>query len=46
MMSPAALARTLIAAAFAAVLAFAPAEAQQVVSVTTTVTWTYADAAA
>ncbi|KTE19372.1 alpha/beta hydrolase [Sphingopyxis sp. H050] len=34
--------RTLIVAAFAAVLAFAPAHAQQVVTVTTTtVTWTY-----
>ena len=43
MVSPAALIRTLIAAAFAAVLAFAPAHAQQVVTVTTTVTWTYED---
>ena len=36
--------RTLIVAAFAAILAFAPAHAQQVVTVTTTVTWTYDDA--
>ena len=40
MVSPAALVRTLIIAAFVALLAFAPASAQQVV-VTTTVTWTY-----
>lgn len=39
-----ALVRTLIVAAFAAILAFAPAHAQQVVTVTTTVTWTYEDA--
>lgn len=44
MVSPAAALRTLIVAAFAAVLAFAPAHAQQVVTVTTTVTWTYDDA--
>jgi hypothetical protein len=45
MVSPAALCRTLIVAAFAALLAFAPAHAQQVVTVTTTtVTWTYEDA--
>lgn len=44
MVSPPALLRTLIVAALAAVLAFAPAQAQQVVTVTTTVTWTYADA--
>ncbi|MBN8842866.1 MAG: alpha/beta hydrolase [Sphingomonadales bacterium] len=44
MVSPTALARTLIVAALAAVLAFAPAQAQQVVTVTTTtVTWTYED---
>lgn len=37
--------RTLIVAAFAAVLAFAPAHAQQAISVTTTtVTWVYDDA--
>lgn len=40
-----AFARTLIVATLAAVLAFAPAHAQQVVTVTTTtVTWTYEDA--
>lgn len=44
MVSPAAFIRTLIVAAFAAVLAVAPAHAQQVVTVTTTVTWTYEDA--
>ena len=45
MVSPSALIRTLIVAAFAAVLAFAPAHAQQVMTVTTTtVTWTYEDA--
>ena len=44
MMSPAALVRTLIVAALAAVLAFAPAQAQQVVTITTTtITWDYAD---
>ncbi|KTE04745.1 hypothetical protein [Sphingopyxis sp. H115] len=44
MVSPAALVRTLIVAALAAVLAFAPAHAQQVVTITTTtVTWTYTD---
>ena len=43
MVSPAAFIRTLIVAAFAAVLAVAPAHAQQVVTVTTTVTWTSAD---
>ncbi|WP_260581251.1 alpha/beta hydrolase [Sphingopyxis sp. PET50] len=43
MVSPSALVRTLIALLFAGVLAFAPAHAQQVVTVTTTtVTWTYA----
>ena len=41
MVSPSALLRTLIVAALAAVLAFAPAQAQQVVTITTTVTWTY-----
>jgi hypothetical protein len=42
MVSPAALCRTLIVAALAAVLAFAPAHAQQVVTITTTtVTWSY-----
>ena len=35
--------RTLIVAALAAVLAFAPAHAQQVVTITTTVTWVYDD---
>ncbi|SEH16751.1 hypothetical protein SAMN05428974_1872 [Sphingopyxis sp. YR583] len=45
MVSPSAFLRTLIIAAFAAVLAFAPAHAQQVVTITTTtVTWTYDDA--
>ena len=45
MVSPSAFIRTLIVAAFAAVLAFAPAHAQQVVTITTTtVTWTYDDA--
>ena len=40
-----ALVRTLVIAALAAVLAFAPAHAQQVVTITTTtVTWTYEDA--
>lgn len=44
MVSPSAFLRTLIVAALAAVLAFAPAHAQQVVTITTTtVTWTYAD---
>ncbi|HKX89282.1 MAG TPA: alpha/beta hydrolase [Sphingopyxis sp.] len=43
MVSPSALLRTLIVAALAAVLAFAPAHAQQVVTITTTVTWTYTD---
>ena len=41
MVSPSAILRTLIVAALAAVLAFAPAQAQQVVTITTTVTWTY-----
>lgn len=41
MISPTALARTLFVALCAAVLAFAPARAQQVVTVTTTVTWSY-----
>ncbi|MGQ2930681.1 MAG: alpha/beta hydrolase [Sphingopyxis sp.] len=41
MVSTSALLRTLIVACLAAVLAFAPAQAQQVVT-TTTVTWTYA----
>jgi hypothetical protein len=40
MLSAAALARTLIVALLAGVLAFAPARAQQVIT-TTTVTWTY-----
>lgn len=45
MVSPAALVRTLAIAAFAALLAFAPARAQQVGTVTTTtVTWTRDDA--
>lgn len=44
MVSPSAIVRTLIVALFAAVIAFAPVHAQQVVTVTTTtVTWTYAD---
>ncbi|HZG33222.1 MAG TPA: alpha/beta hydrolase, partial [Sphingopyxis sp.] len=44
MVSTAALVRTLIVASLAAVLAFAPAQAQQVITVTTTtVSWTYAD---
>lgn len=44
MVSPTAFVRTLIVAALAAILAFAPAQAQQLVSVTTTtVTWTYDD---
>ncbi|WP_432768906.1 MAG: alpha/beta hydrolase [Sphingopyxis sp.] len=43
MISPTAFLRTLVIAASAAVLAFAPAQAQQVVTVTTTVSWTYAD---
>jgi hypothetical protein len=43
MASPSAFLRTLIVAALAAVLAFAPAHAQQVVTITT-VTWTYDDA--
>ncbi|HEY0595851.1 alpha/beta hydrolase [Sphingopyxis sp.] len=46
MVPPSTLLRMLIVAAFAAVLAFAPAHAQQVVTVTTTtVTWTWDDAA-
>lgn len=45
MVPPIALVRTLLVAAFAAVLAFAPAHAQQATTVTTTtVTWTYDDA--
>ncbi|MBL9071996.1 MAG: alpha/beta hydrolase [Sphingopyxis sp.] len=45
MVPPIALVRTLLVAAFAAVLAFAPAHAQQAMTVTTTtVTWTYDDA--
>lgn len=45
MVSPSAFLRTLIVAALAAVLAFAPAHAQQVVTITTTVTtWTYDEA--
>ena len=43
MVSPSAFLRTLIVAALAAVLAFAPAHAQQVVTITTTVTWVYDD---
>ncbi|HEV2597618.1 alpha/beta hydrolase [Sphingopyxis sp.] len=44
MISVSALVRTLIVAALAAVLAFAPAHAQQVVTITTTtVTWTWDD---
>ncbi|MGV1681462.1 alpha/beta hydrolase [Sphingopyxis sp. NJF-3] len=46
MVSPAVILRTLIVAALAALLAFAPAHAQQVVTITTTtVTWTYEDGA-
>lgn len=41
---PIAFFRTLIAAALAAVLAFAPAQAQQVMTITTTISWTYDDA--
>ncbi len=41
---PIAFLRTLIVAALAAVLAFAPAHAQQLVTITTTVSWTYDDA--
>ena len=45
MVPPIALVRTLLVAAFAAVLAFAPAHAQQAMTVTTTtVTWAYDDA--
>ena len=45
MVPPIALVRTLLVAAFAAVLAFAPAHAKQAMTVTTTtVTWTYDDA--
>ncbi|WP_447952281.1 alpha/beta hydrolase [Sphingopyxis chilensis] len=45
MISPSAFLRTLIVAALASVLAFAPAQAQQLVTITTTtVTWTYEDA--
>lgn len=44
MVSPSVFVRTLVVAALAAVLAFAPAHAQQVVTVTTTVTWANADA--
>jgi hypothetical protein len=45
MVSPTAFVRTLIAAAFAAVLALAPVQAQQFVTVTTTtVTWNYDEA--
>lgn len=45
MVSPSVFVRTLIVAAVAAVLAFAPAHAQQFVTVTTTtVTWTWDDA--
>ncbi|WP_188236496.1 alpha/beta hydrolase [Sphingopyxis sp. LK2115] len=44
MVSPFALLRTLVVAAFAAVLALAPAQAQWVTIVTTTVTWTHIDA--
>lgn len=41
MLSMAAFVRTLLIALCAAVLAFAPAHAQQVVTITTTVSWTY-----
>src|SRR3546814_8213190 len=43
MVSAPAFLRTLIVAALAAVLAFAPAYAQQVVTITTTVTWVHDD---
>lgn len=44
MVSPSAIVRTLIAALFAAVIAFAPVHAEQAFTVTTTtVTWSYAD---
>ncbi len=45
MMSPTALVRSLFVALCAAVLAFAPAQAQQGFTVTTTVSWTWEDAA-
>ena len=45
MVSPSAIVRTLIAALFAAVIAFAPVHAEQAFTVTTTtVTWSYDDA--
>lgn len=43
MIRPVALFRTLFVALCAAVLAFAPAHAQQVVTVTTTISWSYED---
>src|SRR3546814_3909333 len=43
MISPSAFVRTLIVAALVAVLAFAPVHAQQVVTITTTVTCVYVD---
>lgn len=43
MVSPVALVRTLFVALCAAVLAFAPAQAQQGLTVTTTVSWTWED---
>ena len=43
MVSPSALFRTLMIALCAAVVAFAPARAQQAVTITTTTVWTYAD---
>jgi hypothetical protein len=43
MVTPSALFRTLMIALCAALVAFAPARAQQVVTVTTTTVWTYAD---
>lgn len=46
MIPPIALVRTLFVALFAATLAFAPAQAQQGFTVTTTISWTYADPAA
>ena len=43
MVSPSALFRTMMVALCAAVVAFAPAHAQQAVTVTTTTVWTYVD---
>lgn len=43
MVTPSALFRTLMVALCAAVVAFAPAQAEQAVTITTTTVWTYAD---